>query len=35
MRKAPRIEYMENIALVAAYLDFEPDLKIYSVGLYR
>ncbi len=35
MRKAPRVQYMENLALVAAYLDFEPDLKIYRVGLYR
>ncbi len=35
LRKAPRAQFMESIALVAAYLDFEPDLKIYRVGLYR
>jgi hypothetical protein len=35
LRKAARVRYLENIALVAAYLDFEPDLKIYRVGLYR
>ncbi len=35
MRKVPRVQFLESVALVAAYLDFEPDLKIYRVGLYR
>lgn len=35
LRKSPRVDQLENIALVAAYLDFEPDLKIYRVSLYR
>lgn len=35
LRKELRAQSLENIALVAAYLDFEPDLKIYRVGLYR
>jgi len=35
LRKTIRVEYLANLALVAAYLDFEPDLKIYRVALYR
>lgn len=35
LRKELRAQFIENFALVAAYLDFEPDLKIYRVGLYR
>ncbi|MBU0956843.1 MAG: CIA30 family protein [Spirochaetes bacterium] len=35
LRRTPRVQYMESIALVAAYLDFEPNLKIYRAGLYR
>jgi hypothetical protein len=35
LRKTIRPDRLGNVALVAAYKDFEPDLKIYRVSLYR
>ena len=35
LRKTIRTDRLSNIALVAAFKDFEPDLKIYRVGFYR
>jgi hypothetical protein len=35
LRKGIRRAGINNVALVAAYLDFEPDLKIYRVAFYR
>jgi hypothetical protein len=35
LRKSIRTDRLMNVALVAAFKDFEPDLKIYRVSLYR
>jgi hypothetical protein len=35
LRRDVRTTGIANVALVAAYLDFEPDLKIYRVAFYR
>jgi hypothetical protein len=35
LRKTIRPDRLSNVALVAAFKDFEPDLKIYRVSLYR
>lgn len=33
--QSPRVKNLESLALVAGFLDFEADLKIYRLGLYR
>ncbi|MGD9941038.1 MAG: CIA30 family protein [Clostridia bacterium] len=35
LRRSIRTDRLLNVALVAAFKDFEPDLKIYRVSLYR
>lgn len=35
LRKTIRTDRLLNVALVAAFKDFEPDLKIYRVSLFR
>ncbi|MFH2113002.1 MAG: CIA30 family protein [Spirochaetota bacterium] len=35
LRRIIRTDRLLNVALVAAFKDFEPDLKIYRVNLYR